>query len=251
MLGWIILFSIFGSVFSTIGGVFLLLREKLTNRISLFLISFAAGVLLGVSFLDVIPEAMENFSDPKDALLYVLAAIVFFFIVEKSFWWYHHHRFQSKEHRRETEHHTLNKTDAYLLLVGDSIHNFVDGIVIAAAFLVDFPLGVGVAVGVVAHELPQEIADFSIMLRAGFSRKKVLILNLITALTTLLGALLAYFSLGAISFFIPPVLAIAGGIFIYLALSDLIPAIHHTSEHKYDFVHFILFIAGIVLMAVL
>lgn len=251
MLGWIILFSIAGSVFSTSGGLLLLTREKLTNRISLFLISFAAGVLLGVAFLDILPEAIEKIGSVEEALYYTLGAIVAFFIVERFFWWYHHHRFQAKEHRHETERHNLNQAHAYLLLIGDSIHNFVDGIVIAAAFLTSFPLGVGVSLGVIAHELPQEIADFSIMLNAGFSRKRVLILNLLSALTTLLGAVLAFFALGVLSMFVPPVLAISAGVFIYLALSDLIPAIHHQSEHKYDIIHFSLFIFGIVLIFLL
>ncbi|MDX1608060.1 MAG: ZIP family metal transporter [Candidatus Spechtbacterales bacterium] len=248
MLLWIILFTILGSVFSMVGGVFLLWRENFTRKISLFLISFAAGVLLGVGFLDLIPEAFEGLGDLSKVTFSALAAISVLFVIERFLWWYHHHRFEAEEHSKEHVGHKVNKAHAYLLLTGDSIHNFVDGVVIAAAFLADFSLGVGVAVGVIAHEVPQEIADFGVMISSGFDKMKTLLLNFATALSSLLGAIIAYFALQQVEAVIPYILAVAAGVFIYISLSDLIPAIHHRSEHKYDILHFLLFTGGIALI---
>jgi len=250
MLLWIILFSIAGSFLSMAGGLILLWKERIARKLSLFLVSFAAGVLLGVAFLDLLPEALEASGSIERVALGALAAIVILFILERFLWWYHHHRTHTEEHTKHEDHPDTASapTKAYLLLVGDSVHNFVDGVLIAAAFLTDFSLGVGVAVGVVAHELPQELADFGVMLDSGFSRLKTLVLNFLAASTTLVGAVSAYFLLSFIEGFIPLVIAFAVGTFIYIALSDLIPEIHHRSEHKYDVVHFFLFVGGIVLV---
>ncbi|OGZ62633.1 MAG: hypothetical protein A3H51_00690 [Candidatus Spechtbacteria bacterium RIFCSPLOWO2_02_FULL_38_8] len=245
MLFWILLFSLLGSVFSTVGGVFLLLKRNFAQRISLFLITFAAGVLLAVAFSDLLPEAAELFGDVNRASAWVLGAIVVLFITERFLWWYHHHRMDTREHPHHAKKH-VQPTHAYLLMIGDTIHNFIDGLVIAASFMVSFPLGVSVSLGVVAHELPQEIADFGIMVGAGFSRLKTLLLNLATALATLVGAVTAYFILGSAKHITPYLLAIGAGVFIYIALSDLIPVIHHQSEHKHDVLHFVLFIFGIL-----
>lgn len=209
--------------------------------------SFAIGVLLAVAFLDILPEAIEGLGEFRPIGFIILSTIVVFFFIERTFWWYHHHRMETEEH----PHQHLQPAQAYLLLIGDSIHNFVDGILIAAAFLVSFPLGVGVAIGVIAHEIPQEIADFVVMMTAGFKRSKIILLNLASASTTILGALLAYLTLSATKGMIPYVLAIAAGVFIYVALSDLIPIIHHHSEHKHDFIHFFMLLSGIALIVAL
>lgn len=228
-----------------IGGVLLLWKQEFARRFSLFLISFAAGVLLGVAFFDLLPEALLGLKDIRILSFLALSAIVFLFTIERTLWWYHHHRMNTKEHPREQ---SLHQAQAYLLLGGDTIHNFVDGVVIAAAFLTDFSLGVGVALAVIAHELPQEIADFSIMLDAGFRRLKVFLLNLAAASATVVGAIIAFFAFSAVSALIPYILAVAFGVFIYIALSDLIPSIHHRSEHKYDILHFVFLAGGIVLI---
>jgi len=250
MLFWIIIFSLLGSVVSTAGGVLLLLRKDLAERASIFLITFAAGVLLAVAFLDLLPEAAESFGDFRMASIYALSMVAILFVVERFFWWYHHHRFDTADHPRHAEQH-LQPAHAYLLLGGDAIHNFIDGFVIAASFMVSFPLGVVVSVGVIAHELPQEFADFGIMISAGFSRAKTLTLNLLAASTTLIGALIAYFALSWSQQLSPFLLAMGAGVFIYIALSDLIPEIHHQSEHKYDIIHFFLFISAIAFIALL
>lgn len=250
MLFWIILFSIAGSFLSMAGGFVLLWKEQMAKKLSLFLISFAAGVLLGVAFLDLLPEALEELQDIEKVALSAVSAIVIFFMLERFLWWYHHHRIHSEEHTSVIDHPEEGaiSAKAYLLLTGDAIHNFVDGVLIASAFLADFSLGIGVAIGVIAHELPQEIADFGVMIHAGFSRIKTLILNFIAASTTLLGAIITFFIAPTIEGFTPFVISFAIGVFVYIALSDLIPEIHHRSEHKYDFAHLALFIGGIVLI---
>ncbi|MFY9458012.1 MAG: ZIP family metal transporter [Candidatus Spechtbacterales bacterium] len=250
MLLWIILFSIAGSFLSMAGGIVLLWKEQIARKFSLFLISFSAGVLLGVAFLDLLPEALEEIGDIEKVSVAAVSAIVIFFTLERFLWWYHHHRIHSEEHASELDHPEEGAitAKAYLLLTGDAIHNFVDGVLIAAAFLADFSLGIGVAVGVIAHELPQEIADFGVMLHAGFSKIRILTLNFIAASTTFLGAIITFFIAPAIEGLTPFVIAFAIGIFVYIALSDLIPEIHHRSEHKYDLAHLALFIGGIVLI---
>ena len=250
MLAWIILFSLAGSFLSMAGGLVLLWKEQAAKKFSLFLISFAAGVLLGVAFLDLLPEALEQIGDIHKVTLTAVIAIVIFFVMERFLWWYHHHRIHSEEHTGQGDHPEESgiAAKAYLLLIGDSLHNLVDGVLIAAAFLTDFNLGVGVAVGVIAHELPQELADFGVMLHAGFSKTKTLLLNFAAASMTLVGAVITFFIAPAIEGVTPFVIAFAVGVFIYIALSDLIPEIHHRSEHKYDLVHLALFIGGIVLI---
>ena len=250
MLLWIILFATAGSLLSMIGGVILLWRTDIAKKVSLFLISFAAGVLLGVAFLDLLPEAYAGLGNIELVATIMVIAIIVFFLLERSLWWYHHHRMHADEHADVTDHpeRGIGVSKAYLLLAGDATHNFVDGILITAAFLVDFSLGVVVSVGVIAHELPQEIADFGIMLDAGFSRIKTLILNSTAALTTLLGALIAFFVLPAVDGMVPFIIAFAAGMFVYISLSDLIPEIHHRSERKHAAIHFLLFVSGVFLI---
>lgn len=248
MILWILLFSLLGSVFSMAGGVFLLWQEKLAKRFSLFLISFAAGVLLGVAFLDLLPESLEGFGDIVPVAWFALLAIVVFFTIERFLWWYHHHRLEAEEHPSEQ---SMNRNQAYLLLSGDAIHNFVDGVVIAVAFLSDINLGIAVSIGVIAHELPQEIADFGVMLSAGIKKSRVFLLNLGAALFTVVGAMLAFSAQSFVQGITPAILAFALGIFIYISLSDLIPEIHHRSEHEYDVLNFLFFIAGIGLIVIM
>lgn len=249
MLIWIILFAIAGSFLSMAGGLILLWKEKFARKFSLFLISFAAGVLLGVAFLDLLPGALEKIGDMQKVALGAVSAIVVLFILERFLWWYHHHRTHTEEHLGNDDHpEKRSPAKAYLLLIGDTVHNFADGVLISAAFLTDFSLGIGVAVGVIAHELPQELADFAVMIDVGFSKLKTLILNLFAASATLWGAIISFFILSFIEDFVPFAITFAIGVFIYIALSDLIPEIHHRSEHKYDIVHILLFVGGIVLI---
>ena len=247
---WIILFALAGSFLSTAGGLILLWRIDLAKKVSLFLISFAAGVLLGVAFLDLLPEALEGLGNIEHVAVIILSAIVIFFLLERFLWWYHYHRTYTDEHANQivrTE-EGIEVSKVYILLGGDAIHNFIDGILIATAFLINIPLGIAVSIGIIAHELPQEIADFGIMIDAGFSRIKTLLLNIAAASTTLMGALFALYIVPNIAGVAPFIIAFAAGVFIYIALSDLIPEIHHRSERKHAAIHFLLFVSGIFLI---
>lgn len=240
-LGYIIVFTILGSIVSLVGGVILLAREKFALKLSPFLAAFAAGALLGTAFLDLLPEAVEMGGE-TNIFLWALAGFVFFFLLERSIHWFHHHH----EHPEAD-----TKPTATLILLGDSVHNFIDGVAIAAAFLIDIPLGIVTAIAVGAHEIPQEIGDFGVLLKSGFSRSRVLWYNVITALTALLGALLTYFFSAGIEGFLSILLAITAGFFIYIAASDLIPEIHDKNRRQFAAYLNLILIAGIVAVGVL
>lgn len=234
---YIIIFSIIGGVVSLIGGVFLLWREKMARAISMFLVSFAAGTLIGVAFLDLLPEAIEGMGDYNNALFYVLVGIVMFFIIEKFLLWYHCH---------DEEKCPIHSGTKFLILFGDSVHNFIDGVVITLSFLVSIPLGISTAIAVALHEIPQEIGDFGILLHMGMKKKKVFFFNLLAASTTLIGAVLAYFFsvyLEGIMFYL---IAIAAGSFIYIASADLIPEIHVERRTYKSVIQVLLFVLGII-----
>ncbi|MBP9719520.1 MAG: ZIP family metal transporter, partial [Candidatus Levybacteria bacterium] len=175
-LGYILVFTFIGSVGSLIGGLLLLSHQKFAMKISHFLAAFAAGTLLGAAFFDLLPEASEHVEEAGssvDIFLWTLIGIIFFFFIERFLHWFHHHEdFHSDEH---------TKTTVPLIIVGDTIHNFLDGIVIALTFLVSIPLGIVTTLAVAAHEIPQEIGDFGLLLHKGLSRKKVILVNILSA----------------------------------------------------------------------
>lgn len=236
ILTYIILFTLLGSVSSLIGGAILLTNEKLAVKSSHFLSSFAAGSLLGAAFFDLLPEAQEASSGNHDLFLWVLIGIMIFFILERFISWFHHHH----------EHPSKTRTLVPLVVIGDSLHNFIDGVAIAGTFLVSIPLGIVTTLAVAAHEIPQEIGDFGILLHAGMKRAKILLINFFSALTSLAGALFAY-SLGhSIEDILPIFLSLTAGFFIYIALSDLIPEIHLEEKRKLAFIESMLLILGIL-----
>ncbi len=220
MIGQILFWSFIGSVASLIGGILLALRKKaFSHEQSLLLISFAAGVLLSTAFFDLLPEAGADLS-----LAGVLAGIIFLFLLEK-FLWYHHHDEEHEGHRRTP----------VLITVGDTVHNFIDGVVIAGTFMVAPATGIVTALAVAAHEIPHEMADFGVLLSKGWGRKKVIMINLASAGVSLVGATLMYYLGSKIEGTLPALLSFSGGMFIYLACSDLIPELHHGhSERKAD-----------------
>jgi len=233
---WQILFwSFVGSVASLGGGILLALRKKaFTHEQSLLLISFAAGVLLSTAFFDLLPEAGSNLS-----LVWVLFGIIFLFLLEK-FLWYHHHDEEHEGHRRTP----------ILITVGDTVHNFIDGVVIAGTFLVSPATGVVTALAVAAHEIPHEMADFGVLLTKGWARKKVILVNVLSAGVSLVGAIFMY-SMGVrFTGMLPYLLSFSGGMFIYLACSDLIPELHHGhKEEKSETAwQMIVFVAGIAIV---
>lgn len=217
-LGLILILTITSGVLSMIGGVILLGSERLVKKFSVHIVSFAAGALLAAAFLDLLPEAVEMAGGEAETIfVYVLGSIVFFFLLERLLNLYHHHHHEDdKSHKHATP---------VMLSVGDAIHNFVDGVVVAAAVLVNPGLGVATAFAVAAHELPQEISDFSIMLHHGWSKVRVFWSNLIVSLTAVLGGVLVFFARDSLEPYLPLLLAVTAGIFIHIAASDLMPEV--------------------------
>ncbi len=244
ILGYIILFTLIGSVFSLVGGVFLLIKEKKTLKYSHLLAAFAAGTLLGTVFFDLLPEAVHESDNLKDlgieidVFLVTLLGILGFFLLERFIHWFHHHQHEYKDEPV--------KPTVPLIIVGDSVHNFIDGVVIAATFLVSIPLGIVTTLAVAAHEIPQEIGDFGILLHKGLGRKKVLLVNVLSALTALVGALITFWVGEKVETSIPILLAITAGFFIYIAASDLIPEIHHENRKGFAVTETLLLFLGVI-----
>jgi zinc and cadmium transporter len=241
LLAWVVVFSLLGSV-GAIGGAALLLLFPRAIRDALVpaLVSYAAGVLLGAAFLGMIPKAIASDSGAP-ILPSVLAGLVLFFVLEKLVLWRHCHDANCPVHGQA----------APLILFGDALHNFVDGVVIAAAFLVSVPLGVTTAIAVIAHEVPQEVGDFAILLDSGYTRTRALWLNTLSSATTLPGALIGYFWLAQMSQAIPYILALSAASFIYIALADLVPSLHQRTSRADALWQLALLLAGIGSIAAL
>ncbi|MBI2049434.1 ZIP family metal transporter [Candidatus Roizmanbacteria bacterium] len=241
-LSYILLFTFLGSVGALIGGFILLSREKFALKISHFLASFAAGVLLGAAFFDLLPEAVhEGEQSGVNVFLWTLFGILVFFLMERFIHWFHHHE-EFHEHEKES------KSTLPLIIIGDTVHNFIDGIVIAATFMINIQLGIITALAVFAHEVPQEIGDFGLMLHKGLGRKKILFFNLISAMAAFVGAILTYLLGDIVEGFLPAFLAITAGFFIYIASSDLIPEIHHERRRGFAIIESLLLLLGVFIM---
>ncbi len=201
----------------------------------MILVAFAAGALLSTAFLDLIPEAIETASP-----LFILIGIILFFVIERFIHWHHCHD-------KECEFKTT-KAVGHLNLIGDAVHNFIDGVIIAAAYLTNIELGIVTTIAIAAHEIPQEIGDFGILIHSGFTRKKALFYNFLSALTAVLGALITYWAASAITELIPFLIAIAAGAFIYIAVADLLPELHRETSTKKLLLQFFFFILGILVI---
>ena len=255
----IIIFTAVGGVLSIMAAaVFLLLPEYHRKAVLPHGISFAIGALLAVAFWGLIPEAFEQVKPEQFQLLSgtILAGILGFFILEKLLIWRHCHSGSCEAHGDEHEHehshsHSNAKSAGSLIILGDSIHNFVDGILIAAAFLTDVQLGIVTSLAVAAHEIPQEVGDFAILLDSGYSRGKALFYNMLASLTTVLGGILAYFSLEDLHSSLPFFLALAASSFIYIAVADLIPTLHKKTDIKTSIQQIVLIAAGVFLICYL
>jgi zinc and cadmium transporter len=258
-LSWILLFCFLGGVLSVIAAsIFLWLPEKIRQRGLPHLVSYAIGALLGAAFLGLLPHALnsEYVTDVHDITFAVLVGLLVFFLLEKLVLWRHCHSVACEvhapeEHDHHDHQHDGKKQSGAMVLFGDASHNFVDGILIAAAFLTDTHLGIVTALAVAAHEIPQEVGDFAVLLNSGFSRAKALLFNVLSSLTTVLGGLLAYYSLSSVEPVLPYVLAIAASSFIYVAVADLIPSLHKRSTAKDGIQQVLLISAGVttILMA--
>ncbi len=198
------------------------------TRVVHHLVSLSAGVLLGTALLDVLPEAFERQASPQSLFLTLLLGLLFFFLLEKAELYRHSHHHEGDDHHH---HHGFDEQQAgrggWSVILGDSIHNFCDGIIIAAAFLADTRLGVVTSLAIIAHEIPQEVGDYIVLLNAGFSRAKALFYNALSGLAAVVGGVVGYFVVGPWEALFPYLLVVAASSFIYVAVADLIPQLQH------------------------
>ncbi|MBI2039541.1 ZIP family metal transporter [Candidatus Microgenomates bacterium] len=240
ILSYIIIFTLLGSVVSLIGGALLLTQESFTLKISHFLSAFAAGALLGTAFFDLLPEAFEEkLTGEINIFLWILLGILAFFLLER----FIHHHDSPRSTRVEA-----GQPVVPLIVIGDTVHNFVDGVAIAATFLISIPLGVVTTMAVAAHEIPQEIADFGLMLSRGVKRGKVLWINLLSSLSALVGAVLTFIYRDSLEGLVPIILALTAGFFIYIASANLIPEIHSQENKKVAFWETVCLFMGVVVI---
>jgi zinc and cadmium transporter len=226
----IIAVCFFGSLLS-LTLAYLFSKLKMVNYADYF-VSFAVGTLLGAAFLEIIPHAYELSRDLHQISLIVLIGILLFFILEKLLVWRHCHGSHCENHSPVVNHDVKKGS---ILIIGDCFHNFIDGILIASAFIVDINLGLITALAIIVHEIPQEISNFSILINSGYSLSRTLLMNIVTGCAMILGAILAYFVLNDLEFLIPIILAFAASSMIYVAISDLIPSLHKKVEIKQTF----------------
>jgi zinc and cadmium transporter len=238
-----ILATLLVSAVSLIGVVFFFGDWR--ERRAMVFVSFAAGVLLATTFLELLPEAMRRRTGEGNIFMATLAAMAAFFVLERFLHGFHgHHEHERHAHERHVA------ASSWLILIGDSLHNFIDGVVIAATFLVNPALGVATTVAVAAHEIPQEIADFGILLNGRFSRTTALVLNFASGLFAVLGALCCWWLEGVVERHLAWFMAAAAGMFIYIAASDLLPELHHTSGRQ-TWLYAVPFFFGALLIALL
>jgi zinc and cadmium transporter len=261
----IIIFTAVGGILSVLAAaVFLLLRDEHREAVLPHGISFAIGALLAVAFWGLIPEAFEQVKPEQFQTLSgtILVGILGFFVLEKLLIWRHCHSGHCEAHTDDghdhqghnhghSHSHSRAKSAGALIILGDSIHNFVDGVLIAAAFLTDVQLGIVTSLAVAAHEIPQEVGDFAILLDSGYSRGKALFYNVLASLTTVVGGVLAYFSLEDLHDTLPYFLALAASSFIYIAVADLIPSLHTKTDIKTSLQQIVLIVMGVLLICLL
>ncbi len=237
---WILLIvaALFGSVISLAGGVYLLYGKWGAKKLQRIAVPFAAGALLAAAFVDLLPEAMEG-SDAHMVSLVVLVSFLVFFLLERTLSWFHHHH----EHESEGAAHRRNSS---LVIIGDSLHNFIDGLAIGASFLVSPATGIVTTIAIAAHEIPQEIGDFGLLLSKGMRRRNVLLVNLLSACATVVAAVAVYALGGQLPVSEPILLAVTAGFFIYIAASDIIPTIHAEPKRRTANIQAVVLVAGVL-----
>jgi len=238
-LGYILYSTFIISLGGLIGVITLAVDQKKLTGFLLPLISLSAGALMGGAFLHLLPESAD-YLEPSQLYALVLTAFVIFFLIEKVLHWRHCHKGAG------CDIHTFG----YMNLIGDSVHNFIDGLILAAAFMTNPQLGLATTLAVALHEIPQEIGDFGVLLYSGFSKTKALMANFSVALVAVLGGLVGYFLSIYSSGFMAYLLPFAAGGFIYIAASDLLPELRKEQDGKKSALAFGFFIAGILLMYV-
>lgn len=237
----ILLLTGLGSVAGLLGGSLLLVNRKIVEKAPHYLASFAAGTLIGAAFFDLLPEAIADSPEGTNFLPWIVVGIIIFFLLERYLHGFH-------KHQESHEHHKEGKTTVPLIIVGDTVHNFVDGAVIAATFMADAQLGLITTFAVLAHELPQEIGDFGLLLHKGVSKIRVLIINFFSACSAFLGAILAYTLGSTLERYIPIMLTLTTGFFIYIALSDLMPEIQYEKSRRVSTLQTLAMVGGILLI---
>ncbi len=234
---WILASSFIVSLISLVGVITLTIKDKLLDKILFCLIGFSAGALIGGAFLHLLPEALEK-THSTSVFYYLILGIIIFFSMERYFHWRHCHSKECGVH-----------AFTYLSLFGDGLHNFLDGLVIAASFMVSLRLGAITTLAIIMHEIPQELGDFGILVYGGFSKRKALLYNFFSALLAMIGAFVGYLIADITVGFSTVILPLTAGGFIYIATSDLIPEIHKEANLKRSSLAFFAFLLGIVFMA--
>jgi zinc and cadmium transporter len=226
VVAWIITASICGGALSVACAAVFALNPR-AQRYLTAMVSYAIGALLGAVFLDILPEAIRLTPNVTVLSGTVLFGILLFFILEKLVLWRHCHHEHCEAHELfESEHGHDHGRSGMMIMVGDTFHNFVDGVIIAAAFLTDTHLGIVTALAIIAHEIPQEVGDFAILLHSGYSRTRAFQLNLISSFASVAGGVLGYYTLQTLQSWIPSLLGLAAASMIYVAVADLIPGLH-------------------------
>jgi len=233
---WIIGSSLLMSAIALVGSVTLILKEKTLNKIILPLVAFAAGSLIGGAFFHMIPAGIISYGNTTGFYLWIVIGFVVFFMLEQFLHWHHCHRADLD----------CKKPLTYLILIGDALHNFIGGLAIAGVFLIDIRLGIMTWLAAAAHEIPQELGDFGVLIHGGWSKHSALIFNVLSALTFLIGGLITYIlsSDFDVAFLVP----FAAGNFIYIGASDLVPEIKKHENLKTNIIHLLSLITGIILM---
>jgi zinc and cadmium transporter len=238
-----LLYTIIALLIASVGSValsgsLLMLNNKWLGKISSYLLYLAGGTLMGAALLGLIPESAETLC-VQDVTLWVLIGILFFFLLEKFILWR-----MCRDENCERQVHAAGP----MIIIGDAVHNAIDGVVIAASFLTSTELGIFVTISVLLHEIPQELGDFGILIKSGYSRKKAFLYNLLSGSSALVAGVAAYFLLDLVQGFIPYALAIAAASFLYVSLADLIPEMHKETRPKESIIQFLLILLGVAII---
>jgi zinc and cadmium transporter len=224
---WILAATVAGGVLSVVAAAALAFNAR-ASWVPI-LVSYAVGALLGAVFLEILPHAFQMSSNLEQTAGTILAGILLFFVLEKLVLWRHCHVEECEAHDPPQPAHDHGRS-GMMIIIGDTFHNFVDGVLIAAAFLANHELGLITAIAIIAHEVPQEVGDFLILLHSGYSKSRALLLNLLSSAAMVLGGVLAYFALQSLQQWIPSLLALAAASMLYVSVADLIPGLHRRPE---------------------
>jgi len=244
-LAWIVAAAILGGVLSVMFAGLLALNSAMQRYINA-MVSYAIGAMLGAVFLDILPEAVKLSHNVAALSGTVLFGILLFFLLEKLVLWRHcHHQHCEGHELLASEHGHDHGRSGLMILVGDTFHNFVDGIIIAAAFITDTHLGIVTSLAIIAHEIPQEVGDFAILLHSGYARRRALIMNLVSSFAAVAGGVLGYFTLSTMQSWIPTMLALAAASLLYVSVADLIPGLHKRVQLRDTVQQLVLIMVGV------